>query len=368
MTLTLEHIGKSVEGDTHIEDVSLACTPGGFNVLLGLTLAGKTTLMRLMAGLDRPTAGRVLMGGRDVTHVPVRKRNVAMVYQQFINYPSLNCFDNIASPLKLARLSKKEIWRRVHIEAERLHIEHLLDRMPAELSGGQQQRLAMARALVRDAEMVLLDEPLVNLDYKLREELRAEMREIFAEREAVVVYATTDPLEALMLGGQTAVLHEGRLVQHGETPSVYHHPASVAVSQVFSDPPMNLAEGELRAGELTLGAAERFAAPHHFAGLGEGRYRIGLRPAHLGMAPGGDDITLGARVEVAEIAGSETFVHVSHGESAWVAQASGVHDFKLGEDIRVYIDPRRLFAFVRDDGRLMAAPSGARDHAASGAR
>ena len=175
---------------------------GTTHVVLGRTLSGKTSLLRLMAGLDRPTSGRILMDGKEVTDLFVRKRSVAMVYQQFVNYPSLTVYKNIASPLKMSGLSKSEIDRKVRKTAAMLHIEDLLDRLPAELSGGQQQRTAIARSLVKDAELLLLDEPLVNLDYKLREELRIELQEIFKQRQAIVVYTTTEPAEALMLGGQ----------------------------------------------------------------------------------------------------------------------------------------------------------------------
>ena len=144
-----------------------------------------------MAGLDRPTSGRVLANGVDVTGKSVRKRSIAMVYQQFINYPSLTIYRNIASPLKIAKVSKSEIDRRVRETAEMLHIEGLLDRIPSELSGGQQQRVAIARALVKETDLLLLDEPLVNLDYKLREELRTELQDIFEARRAIVVYTTT---------------------------------------------------------------------------------------------------------------------------------------------------------------------------------
>mgnify|MGYP002760846393 FL=1 len=363
MTLRLEGISKYVEGEMHIDRVDMACEPGQATVLLGLTQAGKTTLMRLMAGLDRPSSGRILMDDRDVTRVPVRKRKVAMVYQQFINYPSLSIYDNIASPLKLARISKAEIDRRVRAEAERMQIGHLLDRLPAELSGGQQQRTAMARALVRDAQLLLLDEPLINLDYKLREQLREDLQQIFRERDTVIVYATTEPLEALTLGGSTAVMHEGRLVQHGPTPEVYHRPASVAVSQVFSDPPMNLFAGELDNGELSLGAEARFTAPTHLRDLPSGRYRFGVRPGQMHLDNRDQArMALTGEVEVAEIAGSETYIHVSHGEAAWVVQVEGVHAFGLGDPITVYIDPDRLFAFD-SAGRLVAAPASARPDA-----
>jgi glycerol transport system ATP-binding protein len=227
MTLTLEHISKNVGADTHLYDLSLNLEPG-LNVLLGPTQAGKTSIMRIMAGLDKPTTGRLLIDGRDVTGVAVQKRSVAFVYQQFVNYPSFTVFDNIASPLRLKGSSSDEIKQQVQSVAEMMHIEHLLDRLPVALSGGQQQRTAIARALVKQADLLLLDEPLVNLDYKLREELRAEMLEIFTRRNSIVVYATTEPLEALMLGGTTSVMDAGRLIQSGATLEVFHRPKQCA--------------------------------------------------------------------------------------------------------------------------------------------
>ena len=204
LDLTLKGIEQRVGAATHLYPIDLTLVPRAVTVLLGATQAGKTTLMRVMAGLDKPSAGRVLADGLDVTGTPVRERNVAMVYQQFINYPSLTVADNIASPLKLRR--EPGIAQRVQALAAKLHIEPFLQRLPAELSGGQQQRVALARALAKNAPLMLLDEPLVNLDYKLREELREELTQLFASGESTVVYATTEPTEALLLGGYTAVL------------------------------------------------------------------------------------------------------------------------------------------------------------------
>ncbi|WP_288080889.1 ABC transporter ATP-binding protein, partial [Pseudomonas sp.] len=199
MSLTLEHVSRVIEGQTWIDDANLRFEAGSFNVLLGRTLSGKTSLMRLMAGLDKPDSGRILMNGVDVTAKPVRLRNVSMVYQQFINYPTMTVFENIASPLRQAGVSNELIQSKVLETAKMLRIEKFLKRHPLELSGGQQQRTAMARALVKDAELILFDEPLVNLDYKLREELRQEMRELFKARHTIAIYATTEPNEALAL-------------------------------------------------------------------------------------------------------------------------------------------------------------------------
>ena len=205
MALELREVSKKVGAQTHIHPVSLTLEPGSFSTLLGTTLAGKTTMMQLMAGLEQPTSGEVWFNGRNVTGVAVQKRNVSMVYQQFINYPNMSVYDNIASPLRVARLPESEIKSRVGQMAELMRISAMLDRRPSELSGGQQQRCAMARALVKDSDLILLDEPLANLDFKLREELRDELPKLFAGRDCVVVYATTEPTEALLTGRQASI-------------------------------------------------------------------------------------------------------------------------------------------------------------------
>jgi len=228
MELVLQGIEQRLGAVTHLYpcDLTLACdltlVPRAVTVLLGATQAGKTSLMRVMAGLDAPSAGHVLADGQDVTGVPVRQRNVAMVYQQFINYPSMTVVDNIASPLRLqGAMDRASIQARVAELAARLHIEPFLERLPAELSGGQQQRVVLARALAKKAPLMLLDEPLVNLDYKLREELRDELSALFAAGDSTVVYATTEPTEALLLGGYTAVLDAG--AGRGRTAAVRPH-------------------------------------------------------------------------------------------------------------------------------------------------
>ena len=210
MSIELQSVSRVVKGQTYIHPTSLTLENGTMNVLLGPTLSGKTSLMRLMAGLDQPTTGGIFWQGKDVTGMRVQDRKVAMVYQQFINYPGMTVYDNIASPLRLIGKSIAEIDRAVREVAEMLKLTPMLQRKPLELSGGQQQRCALARALVKEAGLVLLDEPLANLDYKLREELRAEIPRIFEKSGAIFVYATTEPEEALLLGGNTAALWQGR--------------------------------------------------------------------------------------------------------------------------------------------------------------
>jgi glycerol transport system ATP-binding protein len=261
--LELRNVTRQVGAETHIRDVSLKLESGTLNVLLGPTLSGKTSLIRLMAGLDTPTAGSVWYDGKDVTGVAPQKRNVAMVFQQFINYPAMTVYENIASPLRVAGTPRGDIDGRVRKVAELLRLTQYLDRTPLTLSGGQQQRTALARAIVKDADVVLLDEPLANLDYKLREELRAELPKIFSAAGSIFVYATTEPTEALLLGGNTATLSEGRVTQFGPTIEVFRAPADLLTAQTFSDPPACAGHGdhgvrELRPSELcrcALGAA-----------------------------------------------------------------------------------------------------------------
>ena len=357
MGLILQDIHKLVGQETHLSEINLSFAPGSRNVILGRTLAGKTSLLRIMAGLDRPTSGRLLIDDQDVTGVSVRKRSVAMVYQLFINYPSLSVYDNIASPLRTSGISKPEIDRQVREIAGMLRIDDLLDRLPAELSGGQQQRTAIARAMVKNADLLLMDEPLVNLDYKLREELRVELQEIFSQRKAIVVYTTTEPTEALMLGGNIVVLDEGRVLQTGTTQSVYRNPATVKVAEVFSDPPINYLRGHIQGATAHLGQDIQVPLEGEMRHLSEGDYTFGVRSNHFLLSRGQEnDAQIQARVALSEINGSETFIHFTHAETRLVAQEDGIHPYRIGSPITLYVNPRCLFVFD-SGGTLVAAPA-----------
>ncbi len=357
MSLALKHIDKIVGNDIHLKDIDLQFEAGSRNVILGRTLAGKTSLLRIMAGLDRPTRGSLIVDGQDVTGVSVRKRNVAMVYQQFVNYPSLSVYKNIASPLKIIGMPKAEIDRRVHEVAAMLKIEDLLNRLPQELSGGQQQRTAIARSIVKDASLLLLDEPLVNLDYKLREELRSELQDIFRQRQAIVVYTTTEPAEALMLGGNIVVMDEGRVLQTGPTADVYHRPAVMKVAEVFSDPPINYLHGAVSGATARLGPAIEIDLRDHPASLADGNYVFGIRSNHLSLRPGADDdIRFRAVTALAEINGSETFIHIDYQNTELVVQEEGIYPRKIGGEIDIYVPPRQLYIYDTA-GDLVYAPS-----------
>ncbi len=362
MRLELQGVTRKVGADTHLYPTSVTLMSGAINVLLGATLAGKTTLMRVMAGLDRPSDGKVIADGVDVTGVPVRERQLAMVYQQFINYPSLSVFENIASPLRIAgKLSDDAIRAKVNEMAERLHISKYLDRSPSALSGGQQQRCALARALVKDASLLLLDEPLVNLDYKLREELRRELTDLFSAGGTTVVYATTEPLEALQLGGHTLLMYEGRVLQHGPTLSVFNAPVSVTAARTFSDPPINLFDATVNHGtaQLPEGLALPLSSAQQAKLAGHAQVQLGLRAHSLHAKARTGDFALSGTVDLAEISGSETFVHLQRGSLAVVAQLPGVHELDLGAQATMHFHPEDLFIFSTDGALLYAPGEGA---------
>ena len=347
--LELRNITRHQAEEVFLDDISLCMQRGELNILLGPTLAGKTSLMRIMAGLDKPDSGELLFDGVSVLGMPVQKRNVAMVYQQFINYPSLTVFENIASPLRVARVEKSQINRQVAEVAELLQMTQMLDRTPDTLSGGQQQRVALARALVKKADLVLLDEPLANLDYKLREELRAELPALFAVMGAVLVYATTEPTEALVLGGNSVCLHHGRVEQFASTLELYRTPVSLRSAEIFSDPPLNSAKVECVAGKLTFTRSQQQIG-FNIEQIPDGSYTLAVRPHHLSRERAGlDDIEVKGSVSVTELTGSETFVHFSMEGNPWVALLHDVQNFAVASTVVFYVELQHLFLFDSDD-------------------
>lgn len=354
MPLELKNVTKSVGAEVQVHETSLLFEERTFNVLLGPTLAGKTSLMQLMAGLERPSSGEIWFNGKNVTGVPVQKRNVAMVYQQFINYPNFTVYGNIASPLRVAGMSDTEIEKRVRSTAELLRLESMLERRPSELSGGQQQRTAIARALAKDSDLILLDEPLANLDYKLREELRDELPKLFAGRHNIVVYATTEPVEALLFGGRTATLSEGRVTEFGPTAEIYRRPSDLITARVFSDPPINTAPVVKRGDLIHIGGDIRLPAGRIGRSVADGPYVVGIRPHHIGPgAPDGDSGVIEGRVLVTELSGSESIIHFDLDGRTWVSQSHGIHPFAVGSTARLYVDVDHCLYFDADH-RLVA--------------
>lgn len=293
---------------------------GGISVVLGRNRSGKTRLCRMIAGLETAGGGSILIDGEDVSHTPPGARSAALVYQTFVNYPNLTVFDNIASPLRARRLDRSEIRRRVTAIAERLQLVELLQRLPAQLSGGQQQRLAIGRALAKSARVLVLDEPLVNLDYKLREALESELREMLHAEGLTVIYTTSDPRDAFNLADHVVLLDDHRILQSGAPLDVYQHPSTAAAADLMSDPGVN-----------------RFR---------DGTALCVVRPEHLSLVPeAGQQRAFDLGVLSVETNGSETYLHGTMADDHWVAKLQGLHRVRSGERVTVYAPDAAVLRF-----------------------
>ncbi len=360
MGIAAQNISKSFDNKPVLNNVSLDIEDGAFVTLLGATGAGKTTLLRILCGIEKPDSGRVFYDNQDVTRVPVQKRGVAMVYQEFINYPSLTIFENIASPLRISKrkYSKKEIDRRVRETAELLGLTGILKHFPEEVSGGQKQRTAIARALAKDTKFIFLDEPLANLDYKLREELRGELKTILGQKGGVVVYATPEPVDALSMSTHVAYFESGSLLQYGDLDQVYRKPKQVEVGAYFSYPTMNIMEARvIRDGDRTLLQISdeiRIDATPFADRLQEQEYLVGVRAYNLHThAVGKDMIPFQATLELSEELGSDTELHLKHEQLQLVMLMQEVVRYPVGTSITVYMDPSRLFLYSKQTKSLV---------------
>ena len=352
MALELQNITKVVSGKTHIKGTSLVLETGHFNVLLGQTGAGKTSLIKLMAGLDSVASGKIMMDGTDVTNWSTQQRQISLVHQFFVNYPHMTVFENIASPLRVAGMPKSEIQGRVEEAADILKLRPMLQRRPHELSGGQQQRTALARAIAKESKAVFLDEPLANLDYKLREELRELLPELFAGRGAVVVYATSEPEEALLLGGRTALMDDGTVQQFGPTAELYRNPHSLSASMIFSDPPINHAVVRKNGSQIEMGKIS-WTLSEAKQSMADGKYQIAIRPHHvLPVKQDETPVSVTGRIGVTELSGSESSAHFEFDGNSWVSLAHGVHPYSRGEDHTFYMNPEACFYFTLDGDRV----------------
>ncbi len=364
MGIRVENLSKEYQGKFWIKDLTWEIPSGSFTTVLAPTGTGKTTLLRLLAGIEKPSRGKVYYDDADVTQLAVQARNIAMVYQEFINYPSLTVYENIASPLRVSRrrYDREEIDRKVRHFATLLKITHVLDHIPEQLSGGEKQRTAIARALVKGARFIFLDEPLGNLDYKLREELRGELKTVF--KGSTIVYATPEPVDALVMSTHVGFLHEGRIIQFGPVNEVYSRPAYAEVGYYFNDPPMNLLDCRpvTEDGTLYLKAGEnlKFEVNRFREVLTGSEYVLGLRPQHVVVSdtPVAGSIALKAKIDFTEIVGSSTTLHLVHGElrlGCVVNKPEKTH--RAGQALAVYIDPCCLFVFEKESRKLLIADS-----------
>jgi glycerol transport system ATP-binding protein len=351
MGVLIKSITRSFGAHIPLNNLSMEIETGTFLGLIAPTGTGKTTLLRVLAGIDKPDSGQIFVDGKDVTHTKVQDRNVAMVYQQFINYPSFTVYENIASPLRVSRqkYAKAEIDRRVRSIAEQLQIAQLLGRLPEELSGGQQQRVAIARALVKDAQLILLDEPLGNLDYKLREDLRIELKELAAQRHSIFIYATPEPIDALTMASHVAVLYDGKIVQYGPVWDVYQNPEHIKAGEYLTEPQMNFLPCEVVDNEAVVSNDLHIPLRAMNVDLASGQFLLGIRPHHLQVNNSADasvrDITFPARVSLTEIVGSDTTLHLSHHDLNLIASCPDYLSFELDEQVTLSFDPGHIYVF-----------------------
>jgi multiple sugar transport system ATP-binding protein len=339
----MERIVKRHGSFTALHGIDLAILPGEFFALLGPSGSGKTTTLRILAGLEPADEGRVLLDDVDVTAKEPGERDVAMVFQSYALYPHMTVAENIGFPLKMIGTPRDEIDRAVRDAATKVHIDHLLARRPGQLSGGQQQRCALARAIVRKPRLFLLDEPLSNLDAKLRLETRVELRKLQRSLGVTTVYVTHDQEEAMTIADRLAVFMEGRIVQIGTPDEVFDRPASVAVAGFIGSPPMNLIAAQVRGGSLSVDGIpvplDRPAGP-------DGDVTLGVRPGAVRLAAHG----LPAQVELLENLGDTTIVDLDAGNRRVKMRSEGRPDLREGDTVHLAFVPQAIHLFDATTG------------------
>jgi multiple sugar transport system ATP-binding protein len=349
--VTLEHVEKTFPGGTRaLADCSLDVADGELVVLVGPSGCGKSTLLRLVAGLEEATAGTIRIDDQDATHVPPQARNVAMVFQDYALYPHMTARENLAFPLEMHRVTHQERDTRVARVAESLGLTPLLERLPKALSGGQRQRVAMGRALVREPAVFLMDEPLSNLDARLRTQVRAEIKELQRRTRTTTLYVTHDQVEAMTLGDRVAVLNAGVLQQVAPPRELYDWPVNPFVAGFIGNPPMNLFPSRLDQvdGRFVLVVGDQVMAAGDVADMPRRvPLTAGVRPEHVAIVGDGDD-TLRATVAHVELLGHETLVYADVGNVRLVARTAGMSDLAAGEHVFLRLDSARVHVWERD--------------------
>jgi multiple sugar transport system ATP-binding protein len=311
--IRIENVTKTFGRQAAVDDVSLTIHDKEFMVLLGPSGCGKTTLLRLIAGFEVPDTGSIFIGDRDVTDVAPGRRGIAMVFQSYALFPHLRVFDNVAFGLRMHRVAKSEVERRVRQSAALMHIEEFLGRYPSQLSGGQRQRVAVARALAMEPAVILMDEPLSNLDALLRLQMRAELKHLLSEVETTTVYVTHDQVEALSMGDRTAVMRGGAILQCDSPMEVYDRPSDVFVAEFIGNPPMNVLHGIVADGGVTLEGFHldvRGLTGHDVSS----EVNIGIRAENIEMLRQRTEDSMEATVRVIEPLGSHLLVTLALGE------------------------------------------------------
>ncbi len=351
--VTLKNVTKSFGNITALNDVSFSISDGEFFVLLGPTGAGKTTTLRVIAGLEKQDKGNVLFDDEIVDHVSPADRDIAFVFQQYSLYPNMSVFDNLAFPLRspLRKVKENEIKARVEETAEKLHITHLIDRKTAKLSGGEMQRVSIGRAIVRNPRVFLMDEPLSNLDAKLRESLRVELQHLQKTQGSTTLFVTHDQVEALTMADQIGVLNEGKVVQIGTPDDIYDRPANMFVAQLIGSPGINLLDTSRENSTLHIdGSPIKLSLNSHANGLPE-HFVTGVRPEDVHPAENGD---YSGEVALIEPLGVETILYIKSGEQTLLSTVSGMASWKTGDNIQFNIVQEHLHFFDKSSQNRIA--------------
>lgn len=355
-SVTFDHVTKRFGSVIAVDDLTLHVDDREFLVLVGPSGCGKTTALRLLAGLEEVSEGQIIIGDRIVNDVPPKDRDIAMVFQSYALYPHMSVYENMAFGLKLRKVPKEEIKRRVQAAAEILGITELLDRKPRQLSGGQRQRVAVGRAIVREPKVFLFDEPLSNLDAKLRVQMRAEITKLHQRLQTTFIYVTHDQVEAMTMATRIAVINKGKLQQVDTPRNLYDHPDNLFVAGFIGSPAMNFFPARLRAensriyvdtGDFAIPLPEERAA----------RYRdhldkaiiFGIRPENIHdvkfAPPLAHAERVTARVDVTELMGNETFVYLVSGKNTFIARVDPRAPMRMGNSVEVLFDMEKFHIF-----------------------
>lgn len=358
--VTLHDLVKRFSEDViAVNNISLEIQDKEFIVLVGPSGCGKTTLLRLIAGLEQPTSGRILLGSERLDHVPPQRRDVAMVFQNYALYPHMTVRENLSFGLKIRKIAKETIRERIEAVAKNLEIDGLLERRPAELSGGQRQRVALGRAVVREPRVFLFDEPLSNLDARLRDEMRYMIRKLYGRLKTTTVYVTHDQVEAMTIGELLVVMRDGRIHQVGAPLDCYRRPNDTFVASFLGSPPMNLIDGVYDDATRTvrLAGGTGVAVPDAVAAAGEREIVVGVRPEDLevGNGDGGGGVTFTGAVALAETLGHETLTHIQVGGKEVVVRSARRPDCEPGGRLTVSAAGGALHFFSNKTGGRIGA-------------
>jgi multiple sugar transport system ATP-binding protein len=356
-SVTIEQVKKRFGTVDILHGVDIAIPDGSFTVLVGPSGCGKSTLLRMIAGLEQISGGEVRIGAQRVNELQPKQRDIAMVFQNYALYPHMTVRDNMAFSLMLAKMDAAGIEAKVARASEILGLNSLLDRFPRQLSGGQRQRVAMGRAIVRDPQVFLFDEPLSNLDAKLRVAMRTEIKELHQRLKTTSIYVTHDQIEAMTMGDQIVVMKDGRIEQTGSPLELYDRPANLFVAGFIGSPSMNFLPATLRrsggAANVELSDGTRVPAPPGSEGSDGQPIIYGTRPEHLALTGSGQGIP--TRVKVVEPTGADTFVACQHGEKELSVVFRDRHAFAPGSTIHLQPDIERAHIFDAASGRRLAA-------------